>query len=112
MCSRIVIVNSDVWTLLVRHVNKEYFEEMDISRMKGIQYTDKHYKRKEIPRILSKKYDGDVNQACFKVDVLIDRILNRFPIDSFDFQENTLCIDIRKNESLEDLLVKYPELQR
>lgn len=104
-------INGDVWTLLVRCVGEGNFKELYISRMKNIQITSMHFKRIELPEIYSKKYHGEVKKISFKIEKLTERLLNRFSIEDFNLQELTLSINVKVDESKQELLDRYPELK-
>lgn len=93
-------IQSDLWKLLVRHVKTNSFEEVYLSRMKDVEIKTKHFTRRELPEEYCKRYDGVVKEVCFEVIELTEEILNRFPIESFEFKDN---------QTLLKLLVKYDE---
>lgn len=104
-------INGEVWTLLVHHIREGEFEEIYVSRMKGIKTSTMHFERRELPDQYRKKYHGEVKKLSFKIEKLTERLLNRFPVDDFDLEELTLSINVKVDESRQELLERYPELK-
>ena len=87
--------DGDVWKILIWNMFGKTFEEVYLSRMTGIQIRTKQFKRKEIPDKFSKRYDGFDVMVTFEVNELTDELLNRFPIENFDFTATSTYLKIR-----------------
>jgi predicted DNA-binding transcriptional regulator YafY len=106
-------LKGEVWTLLIRHIKLDSFEEVYLSRMKDIEIKTKHFTRRELPDEYGKRYDGSVKEVCFEVVELTEEILNRFPIENFEFNEDEtiLMLNVKSNEDLEKFLIQFPGLR-
>lgn len=93
-------LKGEIWTLLVRQIKTDSFEEVYLSRMKDIEIKTKHFTRRELPDEYGKRFSGAVKEIWFEVIELTEEILNRFPIEDFEFKDN---------QTLLKLLVKYDE---
>lgn len=85
----------DVWKLLIRRIKDNSFEEIYLSRMTDIQVKSKQFARREIPDEYSKRYYGITEELIFEVNDLTEDLLNRFPIESFDFSDTTTYLKLR-----------------
>jgi len=105
--------DGDIWTLLIRHVRTSAFEEMYLARMKDIDIKSKYFSRRELPLTFSKRYDGNVKEACFFVEELTDELLNRFPIECFEINIDSIILKVKLKENVdaEELLTKFTELK-
>lgn len=88
-------IKDDVWKLLLRDTQKNVFEEVYVSRMTNIIVTNKHFTRRELPKLYCKKNDRNVKVLVFEVLELTDDILNRFPIDDFDFTKEKVMLNVK-----------------
>lgn len=85
-------ISGDIWKLLIRETRERAFEEVYLSRMKDIAIKTKGFSRREIPDEFGKKYSGNVEEVCFEIPELTNEILNRFPIENFDFSGEHVCL--------------------
>lgn len=105
-------IKGDVWKLLIRRIREKTFEEIYLSRMTDIVIKTKGFSRREIPEEFGKRYDGDVKELCVEVKELTDRLLNRFPIECFDFSDKHTLLYLRvKFEEERMLFEQYHELK-
>ena len=105
--------DGDIWTLIVRHIKDGAFEEIFLARMKNIEVKTKHFSRRDLPDEFSNKYDGEVKVISFVVEELTDDLLNRFPIENFEFKDDQTLLNL-KVKAHEDVLViqrSFPELK-
>ncbi len=84
-----------IWKLLIRDIKAKKFEEVYISRMMDIEVKDKQFTRMEIPDEFGKKHRSDTKDIIFKVQELTDEILNRFPVESFDFTKEGVYLKLK-----------------
>lgn len=92
-------LNGEIWMLLLRHIKTDSFENIFLSRMKDIEIMTKHFTRREIPDEFGKRYGGTVKEICFQVIELTEELLNRFPIESFEFRDDLIFLKINfKND--------------
>ena len=105
-------LKGDVWKLLVRHIKTDCFEEVYLARMKDIDIKTKCFTRRELPVEYGKRYGGTINEIRFQVTELTDEILNRFPIENFEFKEDQIFLTL-KVKAYEDVFVfqSFPELK-
>ena len=105
-------LKGDVWNLLVRHIKTDCFEEVYLARMKNIDIKTKCFTRRELPVEYGKRYGGTINEIRFQVTELTDEILNRFPIENFEFKEDQIFLTL-KVKAYEDVFVfqSFPELK-
>jgi len=105
-------LKGEVWTLLIRHIKLDSFEEVYLSRMNAIEIKTKHFTRREIPDEFGKRFDGPVIEARVVVAEVTEDILNRFPIENFVFNENEtiLMLKVKSNEDLEKIQIQFPGL--
>lgn len=97
-------LKGEIWTLLVRHIKTDSFEEVYLSRMKDIEIKMKYFTRRELPDEYGKRYEGSVKEVCFEVVELTEDILNQFPIENFEFKDKQVLLNlIVKND--EDALI-------
>ena len=106
-------LKGEVWTLLIRHIKLELFEEVYLSRISAIEIKTKHFKRREIPDEFGKRYHGAVKKVSFEVVELTEEILNRFPIENFELKEDRtfLKINVKNNEDYLMIQKLNPELK-
>lgn len=106
-------IKDDVWTLIVRTIKTDSFEEIYLSRMNAIEAKSKHFTRREIPDEFGKRYDGHVKEVCFEVLELTDELLNRFPIENFVTKNDKLFLKIKTKEKVDLMRIPllYPELK-
>jgi len=105
-------IKGDIWKLLIRKIRDNYFEEIYLSRMTGIDIKKKHFKRREIPDGFGKKYGGIIDEVCFEVQELTDRLLNKFPIEEFDFKRDKTYINLKiRQEDVKAFDKRYQELK-
>lgn len=106
-------LKEEVWTLLVRQIKTDSFEEMYLSRMKDIQIKTKHFTRRELPDEYGKRYGGIVIEVCFEVIKLTEEILNRFPIENLEFRDDQalLYLKVKTHEDVLMIQRRFPELQ-
>lgn len=106
-------LKDEIWTLLIRQIKTDSFEEVYLSRMNAIEIKTKHFTRREIPDNYGKRYEGQVTEAHVVVTEITEDILNRFPIEKFEFNENEtiLTLKVKSNEDLKKILGQFPELR-
>ena len=106
-------IKGDVWKLLIRRIRENVFEEVYLSRMVEIDVKAKIFFRREIPEEFCKKYCGNVKEVSFVVHELTDELLNRFPIEDFEFagEEVYLRIKIKPSEEGRELQNQYAGLE-
>jgi predicted DNA-binding transcriptional regulator YafY len=107
-------LNGEIWTLLVRQIKTDSFDEVYLSRMKDIEIKTKHFTRRELPDEYGKRYDSSVKEICFEVVELTDEILNRFPIESFEFNndQTLLRLNVRYDEDVLVIQKRFPDLKQ
>lgn len=105
-------IKDDVWKLIIRNVREKSFEEIYLSRMTDIEIKSKRFTRRELPDGYGKKYSGDVITKKIEVTELTNRLLNRFPIESFEFSDSHiyLHIHIASEDYIEEILQRYEEI--
>lgn len=91
-------IKNDVWTVVVRNDRDGAFEEIYLSRMMNIEITTKTFTRRELPIEYGKRYSGKCKELVFRINELSDRLLNRFSIESIDFENSLLIISVKGNE--------------
>ena len=81
--------------------------------MKDIEIKTKHFTRRELPNEYGKQYGGTVKEICFEVIELTDAILNRFPIEDFEFRDDQafLYLKVKTHEDVLMVQRRFPELQ-
>lgn len=106
-------LKGDVWNLLVRHIKTDCFEEVYVARMKDIDIKTKCFTRRELPVEFGKRYGGTINEIRFQVTELTDEILNRFPIENFEFAEDEilLCVKVKETEKALMIEKEFVELK-
>lgn len=106
-------LKGDVWNLLVRHIKTDCFEEVYLARMKDIDIKTKCFTRRELPVEYGKRYGGTINEIRFQVTDLTDEILNRFPIENFEFAEDEifLCVKVKETEKALMIEKEFVELK-
>lgn len=106
-------LKGDVWNLLVRHIKTDCFEEVYLARMKNIDIKTKCFTRRELPVEYGKRYGGTINEIRFQVTELTDEILNRFPIENFEFAEDEifLCVKVKETEKALMIEKEFVELK-
>ena len=106
-------LKGDVWNLLVRHIKTDCFEEVYLARMKDIDIKTKCFTRRELPVEYGKRYGGTINEIRFQVTELTDEILNRFPIENFEFAEDEifLCVKVKETEKALMIEKEFVELK-
>lgn len=106
-------LKGELWALLVRQIKTDIFEEVYLARMKDIEIKTKHFKRRELPDEFGKRYDGVVKDICFEVVELSDEILNRFPIESFEFENNQILLNLKVRNDENELRIQelFPNLK-
>lgn len=106
-------LKGEVWTLLVRQIKSDSFEEIYLSRMKDIDIKIKHFTRREIPDEFGKRYGGAAEEVCFEVVELTEEILNRFPIENFEFKDNQIFLKLNVKNGENHLKIQKinPELK-
>lgn len=106
-------LKGDVWNLLVRHIKTDCFEEVYLARMKDIDIKTKCFTRRELPVEFGKRYGGTINEIRFQVTELTDEILNRFPIENFEFAEDEilLCVKVKETEKALMIEKEFVELK-
>ncbi len=104
----------EIWMLLVRHIKVDSFEEVYLSRMKDIDIKTKHFTRRELPDEYGKLYGNDVKEIHFEVIELTDEILNRFPIECFEFKDDQtlLRLNVRNDEDVLAIQKRFPDLKQ
>ncbi|MBN2797414.1 MAG: HTH domain-containing protein [Clostridia bacterium] len=90
--------DGEIWTLIVRHIKEGAFEEIYLTRMKNIQVKSKHFSRRDLPDQFGKKYDGEIKVISFVVEELTDDLLNRFPIECFEFNDDSAVLNVKVKE--------------
>jgi len=105
-------LKGDIWTVLVRQIKADSFEEVYLSRMKEIEIKTKHFTRRELPDEYGKRFGGTVKEICFEVVELTEEILNRFPIENFEFKDDQTLINLKVKTQEDVLMIEkhYPEL--
>jgi predicted DNA-binding transcriptional regulator YafY len=105
--------DGNLWTLLIRNVKDGTFEEIYLARIKNIETKSKYFSRRELPDEFRKKYDGNVKVISFVVDELTDDLLNRFPIECFEFNDDLVVLKLRVKEDFEvqKLISRFAELK-
>lgn len=106
-------LNGEIWTLLIRQIELDSFEEVYLSRMNAIEIKTKHFTRREIPDKYGKRFNGQAIEARVVVTKVTDDILNRFPIENFEFKEDEtiLMIKVKSNEDIEKIQIQFPGLR-
>jgi predicted DNA-binding transcriptional regulator YafY len=106
-------LKGEIWSLLVRHVKVDSFQEVYLSRMRDIEIKTKHFTRRELPDEFGKRYNGAVKDICFEVVELSDEILNRFPIESFEFENNQILLNLKVRNDENELRIQklFPNLK-
>lgn len=106
-------INGEVWKLLVRKLREKTFEEIYLSRMTEIEIKSKHFSRRKLPDEFGKKYGGTTKEICFEVKALTEELLNRFPIENFDFSKEMtfLKLVVRQDEDEKKLENEFKELK-
>lgn len=99
-------LKGDVWKLLVRHIKTDCFEEVYLARMKDIVIKTKCFTRRELPVEFGKRYGGTINEIRFQVTELTDEILNRFPIENFEFGEDEILLRVKVKETEKSLMIE------
>ena len=99
-------LKGDVWNLLVRHIKTDCFEEVYLARMKNIDIKTKCFTRRELPVEYGKRYGGTINEIRFQVTGLTDEILNRFPIENFEFGEDEILLRVKVKETEKSLMIE------
>jgi len=107
-------LKGELWTLVVRQIKTNAFEEVYLSRMKDVEIKTNHFTRRELPDEYGKRYEGAVKVICFEVDELTDDILNRFPIENFEFKDDQVLLRLKVKNDEEELRIqrKYSELKQ
>lgn len=105
-------LKSESWTLFVRQIKTDSFEELYLARMKDVEIITKHFTRRELPDEYGKRYGGTVKEICFEVVELTEEILNRFPIENFEFKDDRTLINLKVKTQEDVLMIErhYPEL--
>ncbi len=105
-------LKGEIWTVLVRQIKADYFEEVYLSRMKDIEIKTKHFTRRELPDEYGKRYRSTVKEICFEVVELTEEILNRFPIENFEFKDDQTLLNLKVKTQEDVLMIEryYPEL--
>lgn len=105
--------DGEIWTLIVRHIKDGVFEEIYLARMKNIEVKTKHFSRRDLSDEFSKKYDGEVKVISFVVEELTDDLLNRFPIECFEFKGDSVVLNVKvKNDfEVQKILSTYINLK-
>jgi len=105
-------LKGDIWTVLVRQIKADSFEEVYLSRMKEIEIKTKHFTRRELPDEYGKRFGGTVKEICFEVVELTEEILNRFPIENLEFKDDQTLINLKVKTQEDVLMIEkhYPEL--
>lgn len=93
--------DGEIWTLIVRHIKEGTFEEIYLTRMKNIEVKPKHFSRRDLPDEFSKKYDGEFKVISFVVEELTDDLLNRFPIECFVFNDDSVVLKVKVKNDVE-----------
>ena len=106
-------LNGETWSLLMRQIKTGCFEKIYLSRMKDIEIKTKHFTRRELPDEYGKRYGGEIKEVCFEVVELTDAILNRFPIENFEFKEDQtlLKLNVKNDEDYLKIQKLNPELK-
>lgn len=106
-------IKEDIWKLLIRDIKTKQFEELYISRMMDIKIQSKQFARREILDEFGKKYGSETKELIFKVQELTDEIVNRFPIENFDFTKNGiyLKLKVKKLEDGEEIQKQFIEME-
>lgn len=106
-------LKGETWTLLVRHIKTDSFEEVYLSRIKDIEIKTKHFTRRAVPDEYGKQYDGTVKEVCFEVIELTEEILNRFPIENFEFKDDQILLNLKVKNNEDPLLIegRFPGLK-
>jgi len=105
-------IDGDIWMLIVRYIKDGAFEEIYLSRMKNIEIKSKHFTRRELPDKFCYKYDSRVKVISFVVEELTDELLNRFPIECFEFNDDLVILKVKVKEDVEvdKFLLRFGEL--
>jgi predicted DNA-binding transcriptional regulator YafY len=105
-------LKGEIWTVLVRQIKTDSFEEVYLSRMKDIETKAKHFTRREIPDEFGKRYGGNVIEVCFEVVELTEEILNQFPIENFVFRDDQTLLNLKVKTHGDVLMIRrrFPEL--
>ena len=66
-----------------------------------------------MPVEYGKRYGGTINEIRFQVTELTDEILNRFPIENFEFAEDEifLCVKVKETEKALMIEKEFVELK-
>lgn len=88
-------IKKDIWKVLVRDIKGKDFREIYISRMTDIEIKKKGFTRRPIPDVFGKRYGGETEEVVVEVPELTEELLNRYPIESFDFGPDTAWLKIR-----------------
>ena len=97
-------LKGEIWTILVRQIKSDSYEEIYLSRMKDIEIKTKHFTRRELPDEYGKRYGVTVKEICFEVVELTDEILNQIPIENFEFKDDQIVLNL-KVKNYEDALM-------
>ena len=102
-----------IWKLLLRQIITDSFEEVYLTRMKNIEIKTKHFTRREVPDEFGKRYGDVVKEVSFQVIELTEEILNRFPIEKFEFKDDQtfLNLKVKANEDVFVFQRSFPELK-
>ena len=106
-------LKGEIWTLLVWQIKTDSFEEVYLSRMKDIEIKTKHFTRRELPDEYCKRYDGVVKEVCFEVIELTEEILNRYPIENFEFKDDLILLklSLKNDEDYLSIQRRFSELK-
>ncbi len=91
----------DIWKVLVRNISEKSFEEIYLSRMAEIEIKSRCFKRREIPDEFGKKYAGPMEECSYKIFALSDELLNRFPIENFEFDSGEATLRLKVKSDVE-----------
>gem|GEM_PF-1143005 len=106
-------IKDDIWSVIVRNIRLNKFEELYLARMKDIEVKSKQFARREIPEEFIGKYVGKTRLVSFEVLELSDEILNRFPIENIQFIDDKvyLNLEIREIRDLDRIVSNYSNLK-
>lgn len=88
-------IKKDIWKVLVRDIKGKDFREIYLSRMTDIETKKKGFTRRTVPDVFGKRYAGEIEEVVIEVPELTEELLNRYPIESFDFRLDTAWLKIR-----------------
>ena len=88
-------IKKDTWKVMVRDIKGKDFREIYLSRMMDIEIKKKGFTRRPIPDVFGKRYGGETEEVVIEVPELTEELLNRYPIESFDFGLDTAWLKIR-----------------